>query len=162
MRVQSLGQEDPWRRKWQPTPVFLPGESQSHGQRSQAGYIQSIDSQSDMTERLSTHAHSCFTVLCYFLLYSKMNQMCVYIYPLVFGFPSHLGHPRDLNRYSRQSLVTYFIQSYMCVCVCVCVSVCVCVFVCQSQSSSSSSFSLTPLVSMHLFSASVSLFLLHK
>ena len=25
----------PWRRKWQPTPVFLPGES--HGQRSPAG-----------------------------------------------------------------------------------------------------------------------------
>ena len=21
--VQSLGREDPWRRKWQPTPVFL-------------------------------------------------------------------------------------------------------------------------------------------
>ena len=29
-----LGQEDPWRRKWQPTPVFLPGEF--HGQRSLA------------------------------------------------------------------------------------------------------------------------------
>ena len=28
--------EIPWRRKWQPTPVFLPGES--HGQRSLAGY----------------------------------------------------------------------------------------------------------------------------
>ena len=27
----------PWRRKWQPTPVFLPGKS--HGQRSLAGYI---------------------------------------------------------------------------------------------------------------------------
>ena len=26
----------PWRRKWQPTPVFLPGES--HGQRNLAGY----------------------------------------------------------------------------------------------------------------------------
>ena len=26
----------PWRRKWNPTPVFLPGES--HGQRSLAGY----------------------------------------------------------------------------------------------------------------------------
>ena len=26
----------PWRRKWKPTPVFLPG--QSHGQRSLAGY----------------------------------------------------------------------------------------------------------------------------
>ena len=35
-RVRFLGQEDPWRRKWQPTPVFLPGES--HGQRSLVGY----------------------------------------------------------------------------------------------------------------------------
>ena len=26
----------PWRRKWQPTPVFLPEES--HGQRSLGGY----------------------------------------------------------------------------------------------------------------------------
>ena len=26
----------PWRRKWQPTPVYLPGKS--HGQRSLAGY----------------------------------------------------------------------------------------------------------------------------
>jgi len=26
----------PWRRAWQPPPVFLPGES--HGQRSLAGY----------------------------------------------------------------------------------------------------------------------------
>ena len=26
----------PWRKKWQPTPVFLPGES--HGQRSLVGY----------------------------------------------------------------------------------------------------------------------------
>ena len=26
----------PWRRKWQPTPVFLPGKS--HGQRRPAGY----------------------------------------------------------------------------------------------------------------------------
>ena len=26
----------PWRREWQPTPVFLPGES--HGQRNLAGY----------------------------------------------------------------------------------------------------------------------------
>ena len=31
-----VGGEDPWRRKWQPTPVFLPGKS--HGQRNLAGY----------------------------------------------------------------------------------------------------------------------------
>ena len=34
--VPSLGQEIPWEKKWQPTPVFLPGES--HGQRSLVGY----------------------------------------------------------------------------------------------------------------------------
>ena len=31
-----MGQEDPWRRKWQPTPVFLPRKP--HGQRNLAGY----------------------------------------------------------------------------------------------------------------------------
>ena len=37
MKVSFLGQEHPsWRRKWQPTPVFLPGKS--HGQRSLVGY----------------------------------------------------------------------------------------------------------------------------
>ena len=33
--IRPLGQI-PWRRKWQPTPIFLPGEF--HGQRSPAGY----------------------------------------------------------------------------------------------------------------------------
>ena len=27
MQIESLGCKDPWRRAWQPTPVFLPGES---------------------------------------------------------------------------------------------------------------------------------------
>ena len=36
MWVQSLGQEDPLRRKSQPTPVLLPGKS--HGQRSLVSY----------------------------------------------------------------------------------------------------------------------------
>ena len=31
-QVQSLGQEDHWRREWQPTPVFLPGKF--HGEMS--------------------------------------------------------------------------------------------------------------------------------
>ena len=34
--VPSLNQEDPVEKKWQPTPIFLSGES--HGQRSLAGY----------------------------------------------------------------------------------------------------------------------------
>jgi len=38
----------PWRREWQPTPVFLPRES--HGQRSLAGYGPSGSTESDITE----------------------------------------------------------------------------------------------------------------
>ena len=38
----------PWRRVWQPTPVFLPGES--HGQRSLEGYIPWGHKKLDMTE----------------------------------------------------------------------------------------------------------------
>ena len=43
----------PWRRKWQPTPIFLPEEF--HGQRSLAGYNSWGHKESDMTEQLSTH-----------------------------------------------------------------------------------------------------------
>ena len=44
----------PWRRTWQPTPVFLPGKS--HGQRSLAGYSPRGCKESDMTE----HTHSSY------------------------------------------------------------------------------------------------------
>ena len=45
----------PWRRAWQPTPVFLPGES--HGQRSLVGYSPQGRRESVMTERLSMHIY---------------------------------------------------------------------------------------------------------
>ena len=41
----------PWRRKWQPTLVFLPGKS--HGQRSLLGYYPWSCKESDTTEWLS-------------------------------------------------------------------------------------------------------------
>ena len=44
----------PWRRQWQPTPVFLPGESQ--GQRRLVGGLQSLESQKWETSKwLSMH-----------------------------------------------------------------------------------------------------------
>jgi len=46
----------PWRRKWQATPVFSPGES--HGQRSLAGYTQQDSKESDTTEA-TEHVHIC-------------------------------------------------------------------------------------------------------
>ena len=49
-QVQSLVGKIPWRRKWQSTPIFLPGES--HGQRSLVGYSPRGCKESDTTERL--------------------------------------------------------------------------------------------------------------
>ena len=45
-----------WRRKWQGTPVFLPGKY--HGQRNLVGYSPQGPKESDTTEWLSTHTHS--------------------------------------------------------------------------------------------------------
>ena len=44
-----------WRRKWQPTPVFLPGES--HGWRSLVGCSPWGRTESDTTEATSQHTH---------------------------------------------------------------------------------------------------------
>ena len=41
----------PWRKEWQPTPVFLPGEF--HGQMSLAGYSPWGPKESDMIEQLT-------------------------------------------------------------------------------------------------------------
>ena len=45
----------PWGRKWQPTPVFLPGES--HGQRSLDGYSPWGHKESDTSE-VTDHART--------------------------------------------------------------------------------------------------------
>ena len=60
MWILSLDQEDPWRRAWQPTPVFLPEESP--GQRSLAGYSPWGHKESDTTE----HTRPCCTLKKFF------------------------------------------------------------------------------------------------
>ena len=53
--VQSRVGKILWRRKGQPAPVFLPGESD--GQRSLAGYDPWARKEWDKPELLSTHRH---------------------------------------------------------------------------------------------------------
>ena len=47
----------PWRREWQPTPVFVPGEF--HGQRSLAGYSPCGHNEFDITEQLTHTTKLC-------------------------------------------------------------------------------------------------------
>ena len=52
----------PWRRKWQLTPVSLPGKS--HGQRRLAGYSPWGCRESDVTEQLHNNSTSTSTCVC--------------------------------------------------------------------------------------------------
>ena len=47
-KFDSWAGKIPWRKKWQPTPGFLSGES--HGQRSLGGYSPWGRKESDVTE----------------------------------------------------------------------------------------------------------------
>ena len=59
----------PWRRKWQPTPVFLPGKF--HGHRSLVGYSPQSPKELDTTERLHFH----FSLLTPFSIISTSEFM---------------------------------------------------------------------------------------
>ena len=62
-KLNSWVRKIPWSRKWQPTPVFLPGKS--HGQRSLVGYSPKSCEESDMTEHtLQKLPHSHKSDLC--------------------------------------------------------------------------------------------------
>ena len=63
----------PWRRKWQPTPVFLPGKF--HGWRSLVGYSPWGRKELDTTERL--HFLSFFTLL------TKVHLVKAMVFPVV-------------------------------------------------------------------------------
>ena len=63
------------------------------------------------------HTQSCFTMLCWFLLYSKENQLHVDIYPLFFWISFPFRSPQNTEQssflvlYRRFSLVIYFIHT---------------------------------------------------
>ena len=67
--VHSLDQEDLWRRAWQPTSVFLPGEF--HGQRRLAGYSPwSRKELEPPTEQLTLDWSLCDHDHCFYVLYT--------------------------------------------------------------------------------------------
>ena len=67
----------PWRRKWQPTPVFLPGKS--HGLRSLVGYRPLGRKETETTEQLHFHFHfHSYTVkLCTYCSCCAVTQSCL-------------------------------------------------------------------------------------
>ena len=99
-----------WRRKWQPTPVFLPGENQGRG--SLVGCRLCGRTESDTTEATQQQP--------------DMNQLWVYMcppswtllppHPIPQGHPSAalstLSHALNLNWWSISHMVIYMFQCY--------------------------------------------------
>ena len=71
-----------WRRRWKPTPAFLPGES--HGQRSLVGYI--VHGDANSRTRLSywahTHAHTTIYNECGHPLCQEFSSFSLHSSPL--------------------------------------------------------------------------------
>ena len=91
----------PWRRAWQPTPIFLPGES--HGERSLVDYTPKGCKESDMTEWLSTqHIAQYLIIICN--IYKKNTHTHTHI--CVCGFP---GGPMVSNPTTMQEIWIQFL-----------------------------------------------------
>ena len=85
-------------------------------------------------------------MLCQFLLCSKVNQLYIYIYAVFFRFPSQLGHHTPLSRVScamQQVLISYLFYTQQCIYV--------------SPNLPIHPTLLTPLVTISLFSTSVTI-----
>ena len=101
------------RRAWQPTPVFLPGES--HGQRSLAGCSPWGQKESDTTQWLRMHAsmllYNCLESLIInktLSLVQSINRIQLFATPWI---PAHQASLSITN--SRSSLKFMFIESVM-------------------------------------------------
>ena len=73
----------PWRRTWEPTPVFLPGKF--HGQRSLSGHSPWGSKESEAPEYTHTHTHT-------HTLYYDSPQ-CIYNYLISVVFFINLWVP---------------------------------------------------------------------
>ena len=84
-RLDPWARKISWRRKWQPTLVFLPGESQ--GQRSLAGHSPWGQEESDMTKQLKNNNPERKM-----LIYHSSQRLCIQMdVSFLFSFAFHLS-----------------------------------------------------------------------
>ena len=83
-----------WRRKWQPTPVFLPGESQGRG--SLVGCRLWGRTELDTTEATQQQQQQCSIVYMYrcFLIHSSADTHLTCFYVVVLLLPSRFSRVR--------------------------------------------------------------------
>ena len=85
----------PWQRKWQPTPVILPGKS--HGQSSQAGYSPQGSKRvrrnwATKQQQKSIHRH---TACCAALSHFSLTQLCAALWTVAHQAPLSMEFSRQ-------------------------------------------------------------------
>ena len=85
--------KSPWRRTWQPTPIFLPGES--HGQRSLVGYSPSVAKNSIWLKWVSMHTGTAF-VINIWVIRALVEEISEKVPPLSATLPPRLYHIEGL------------------------------------------------------------------
>ena len=83
-KIQGMWVRPPWRRKWLPTPVFLPGEP--HGQRSLVGYSpwsgRVRHDWAYMVYVLYLYTYNVYTYLCVCMFMYRLIYLCLLIYDI--------------------------------------------------------------------------------
>ena len=128
MQVRYLGLEDPWRRKWQFTPVFLPRES--HGQRNLAGYSpwswrvrhnrRDLASMQDTIDCFTYHYFSAFRKIKWMLFQLTQGKPMIRWIPVskMFFKTPHLEsmkYIRNLSQYDRNIFI-HQVSLEICIC----------------------------------------------
>ena len=111
-QVPFLSQEDPWRRKWQLTPVLLPRKF--HGWRSLVGYSPWGHKESDRTEWL--HFHFLFHFYWASNTFSKSDYLILHCFVSKFKVGSGDNHLQFLkmetwNNYNSSMVLAFIIYS---------------------------------------------------
>ena len=84
-----------WRREWQPTPVFMPGEF--HGQRTLVGYSPWLHRELEMTEQLTLTFH--FVCVCVCVCVCEHAHNCAWLSAILWT----ISHQAPLSMgFSRQ------------------------------------------------------------
>ena len=92
-----------WGRKWQPTPVFLPAESQ--GRRSLVGFSSWGRQESDTTERLHFHVVYIHTYTC---VHAQSLQSCMTLCnPMDCSLPGSSVHGTSQARILEWAVISF-------------------------------------------------------
>ena len=82
IRLRSLGQKDPWRREWLPTPGLLPGEIHDGGAGWAAAHESPTVRHDWEAKRILTYTHMYFSCVCTHIQYihTHIFYVCTHIY----------------------------------------------------------------------------------